>query len=635
MARKINLKGLHDNGDLTVTKFNITEDATSDGVSALFDGDTSVLRFQANQHGISSFKEQLKLDFSSNIKGRKFRVRITTGVTDDINLHVNGKVSNLQSISGLGSATTIHTNSFDFSVNSLSQIRISLGNSFSNGDHEVYEIELFIMEEANPYEFNDSVLTTKAWNSSRYDGRQLSGSKINKYVFGDVTYGLTPVVRNLTRTFYISSDITSLGNTGLKIDKESGDEIDDLENPIEDPSLQHIPDFSYVIINKSVTVNQDNSITVTDVSTFNSSPDSIDRKIGFDREFQTNIPIGSFVGIKNLDADIKDRSNTSYPVYFNQGRLQPVLRTISFGIGGLVGSAISVPNKDNQRIMVTSFNPFATVDGSVTSINPINKTLLSSISTSSLLERTPIVGGNFSGYNFVGGDLMDDFLFAFNNQTAKKGFMTLLSTPDGSGGSENGFGTDISATAPIPPIRTITPSSISGSFEASELHNSTLLTPGFTQRSTKNLAELSTAQFGSYTASLDGQGETILRAITASAQFSFNQNYQTPTMDNTASYTPNYSDVINIHPEGDAHPRNFSGSYDFSILNEEKPALLLNLIKKVEFPEGIGRTPLVIIPETLHPFVKDNIPQFMAQAGFDIGDITQINTLDETNQTLS
>ena len=82
-------------------------------------------------------------------------------------------------------------------------------------------------------------------------------------------------------------------------------------------------------------------------------------------------------------------------------------------------------------------------------------------------------------------------------------------------------------------------------------------------------------------------------------------------------------------------PFSFSGSYDLSILNEEKPALLVNLRKDVTFPEGIGRTPLVIMPETLHPYVRDNIPQFMAQAGFDIGDITQVNTLDETNRNLS
>ena len=115
-----------------------------------------------------------------------------------------------------------------------------------------------------------------------------------------------------------------MGNTGLRINRLSGAEEEDTENPIEDPSLQYIPDFSYVIINKSVTINKDNSIKVTDLRTFNTSPGGTNRRTGFDREFQTNIPDGSFIGLKNLDADIKDRSNTSYKVYFNAGRLQPM-----------------------------------------------------------------------------------------------------------------------------------------------------------------------------------------------------------------------------------------------------------------------------------------------------------------------
>tara|TARA_R110002050_G_scaffold19025_2_gene54970 strand:- start:3747 stop:5561 length:1815 start_codon:yes stop_codon:yes gene_type:complete len=604
MARKINLKGLHDNGDLTVTKFNITEDATSDGVSALFDGDTSVLRFQANQHGISSFKEQLKLDFSSNIKGRKFRVRITTGVTDDINLHVNGKVSNLQSISGLGSATTIHTNSFDFSVNSLSQIRISLGNSFSNGDHEVYEIELFIMEEANPYEFNDSVLTTKAWNSSRYDGRQLSGSKINKYVFGDVTYGLTPVVRNLTRTFYISSDITSLGNTGLRVDRASGDIIEDTENPIEDLSLQFIPDFSYIIINKSVTINTDNSITITDISSFANSPEGTNKRIGFDREFQTNIPNGSFIGIKSLDANIKDRSNDKYPVYFNAGRLQPIARVISYDDDpSSFRSHVSVPQ---LNLFKPSFNSTSTLDG--TAIFLPNKAALSTVSTGSFIN-TPIITSEtpltddpaFSsmiGYHTLGKQIIHPLFNSLKNEMKNNGiksFITLLDTPDGGGSAfgDAGGGPDIDPTDLIPPIRTTSFLNVSESIALK----------------TRNLAELSTAQFSDYN---DFGNNNVF--VTMSQNNQFNQFYDSGS---------------------EGGPTNFSGSYDISILNEEKPALLVPLIKKIEFPEGIGRTPLVIIPETLHPFVRDNIPQFMAQAGFDIGDITQINTLDETNQTLS
>ena len=34
------------------------------------------------------------------------------------------------------------------------------------------------ISQSNQVEFNDSVLTTKAWNSSRYDGKQLKATEM-------------------------------------------------------------------------------------------------------------------------------------------------------------------------------------------------------------------------------------------------------------------------------------------------------------------------------------------------------------------------------------------------------------------------------------------------------------------------
>ena len=598
MARKINLKGLFDGGDLTVT---IPQNSVSENVAALFDGNLAS-KFKTTNPSVDS--EELQLNFSPNIQGNKFRVRITTSVTTGYTIHLNADLTNVQEIGGIN-YSTLSSNNFDFSVSSLNQIIISLESSFNSAPHQVFEIEIFILEESDSvkYEFNDSVLTTKAWNSSRYDGRQLSGSKINKYVFGDVTYGLTPVVRNLTRTFYISSDITSLGNTGVRINRASGDEVEDTENPIEDPSLQFIPDFSYVIINKSVTINTDNSITITDISSFANSPEGTNKRIGFDREFQTNIPNGSFIGIKSLDANIKDRSNDKYPVYFNAGRLQPIARVISYDSDSSFRSHVSVPQ---LNLFKPSFNSNTTLDG--TAIFLPNKAALSTVSTGSFVN-TPIITSEtpltddpaFSsmiGYHTLGKQIIHPLFNSLKNEMKNNGiksFITLLDTPDGGGSAigDAGGGPDIDPADFIPPIRTTSFLNVSESIALK----------------TRNLAELSTAQFSDYN---DFGSNNVF--VTMSQNNQFNQFYDSGS---------------------EGGPTNFSGSYDISILNEEKPALLVPLIKKIEFPEGIGRTPLVIIPETLHPFVRDNIPQFMAQAGFDIGDITQINTLDETNQTLS
>ena len=144
---------------------------------------------------------------------------------------------------------------------------------------------------------------------------------------------------------------------------------------------------------------------------------------------------------------------------------------------------------------------------------------------------------------------------------------------------------------------------------------------------TENLAELSTAEITS-------NGEDLSNFILGgSSTFNLNQNYTTEVTTNEVT-DPDTGGTITIIAGGSS-PLLFSGSYDISFLNENKPSLLVNLNKEIEFPDGIGRTPLVIIPENLHPYIKDNIPQFMARAGFDIGNITQINALDETNQTLS
>tara|TARA_R110002020_G_scaffold275176_1_gene490401 strand:- start:3623 stop:5092 length:1470 start_codon:yes stop_codon:yes gene_type:complete len=482
------------------------------------------------------------------------------------------------------------------------------------------------ISQSNRYEFNDSVLETHAWKSSRYEGRQLSASAINKYVNGDSSFGLTPVIRNLTRTFYISSDITSLSNTGLRVDRVSGNTIEDTENPIEDSTLQYIPDFSYIIINKSVTVNEDDSIKITDLSTFNSSPDGIDRRAGFDREFQTNIPNGSRIGIKNLDADIKDRSNPNYPIYFNEGRLQPILRVISFDTANATSSlgTATIKTRSNVEVfrnnkMKIIYNTNVVLDGTA-QIYP-NKSLLSSFVTGAFVESEGEAGSIIpEGYNMVGSHPSNAVAHIFRTLDTErkkpngiKGFVTLLKQPFPGG---DGVGPTLDASTAMEPIRTITVPNLSGS----------------TALRTKDLAELSTAQFAGFNDN-SGDNNVVDRFtepgafITMSSNHQFNQFYGNHTVDSNG--ISSVSEDLNPFS-----PLNFSGSYDLSILNTDKPSLLVPLKKETEFPEGLGRTPLIIMPETLHPYVKDNIVTFMAQAGFDIGDITQINTLDETNRTL-
>ena len=78
----------------------------------------------------------------------------------------------------------------------------------------------------------------------------------------------------------------------------------------------------------------------------------------------------------------------------------------------------------------------------------------------------------------------------------------------------------------------------------------------------------------------------------------------------------------------------YSGSFDISILNEEKPSILINMDRETELPDGKGSKPIILVPNNLHPFVLDNLIHFSAKAGLDIGDRKVIPSLDETNRNL-
>ena len=574
MARKINLKGLFETGKLSVS-FDLGGENTSssDGLGAMFDIDPNLTtKFKGDSSGNFGLFG-MNLSFNPPIQGNSFRVKtIIRGLNSGSQqalIQPPGLVPQLirDGVEDDAPNQKLQHN-YDFKNGGLPSLGFDgITPRGSLYDLEIFNFEIFVTEEADPYEFNDSVLTTHAWNSSRYDGRQLSGQLINKVRNGDVSYGRTPVIRNLTRTFYISSDIISLSNDGSN------------DQEIEDTTLQYIPNFSYVMVNKAVTVNDNDIIEVTDLSTFNSTPggEGIRKREGFDREFQTNVPNGSYIGIKNLDADIKDRSDDGYKVYFNAGRFQPVIRYIQTGEEPFAVSGVNAPQ---TMTLDTQFNYQA---ASYTSLSPVPGEL----EFRNRKRVRQFFTGSISSDKALQAKTMDSFFtdlttYRDTSPTNPRFFVSLLATS----------------------------ASSSPSFEATDIETIRTVSDEGGYYPTENLAELSTFE-------INGEHNIANSRVGISSTFGVNQTYQ----------------LRNVG--GSTTPIAYSGSFDISILNENKPALLVNLNKKNEFPEGIGRTPLVIIPENLHPYIKDNIPQFMAQAGFDIGDITQINTLDETNRTLS
>jgi len=162
------------------------------------------------------------------------------------------------------------------------------------------------------FEFNDSVLDTKGWKSSRYDGRQLSGSKINTYTEGDTTYAHTPVVSHYTRNIYIGSRVIGMP------EPISG-------SVYEDPSLTPFPGFSYITVDEYITINSDDTITRRSVRGGRGEGDDLNAKKGFYQSWYKDFPIGGKASIRPLDKKLAQSLSPRYDVFNNSGQLQRML----------------------------------------------------------------------------------------------------------------------------------------------------------------------------------------------------------------------------------------------------------------------------------------------------------------------
>ena len=250
-------------------------------------------------------------------------------------------------------------------------------------------------------EFNDAVFETKAWQSSRYDGKELSGAQINKHTAGDVSFGKTPVIRNVTRNIYI-------GNLIINLNPETDNE----SNAIGDSTLTPFKNFSYITINQYFTVNDDDTISEN-----NFDGSDLDSKRGFYDSFYEDFPIGGTTQIQFLDDSVPNLLNDNYTVYFNQGRLQKTIgyqNTNENQIGYLTGSG------EFYRVF---FSP-GSIDGTFTIYN---QPLVNEISPTSFKTLTSINTTTWQGFT--------NNLFAYKTGSfnTRRLFLTITSG-SGSGG---------------------------------------------------------------------------------------------------------------------------------------------------------------------------------------------------------
>ena len=133
---------------------------------------------------------------------------------------------------------------------------------------------------------------------------------------------------------------------------------------------------------------------------------------------------------------------------------------------------------------------------------------------------------------------------------------------------------------------------------------------------TSNLAELSTAEIISHNSSEN--------QVTLSNYFPLNQQYIARQHTNESH-----------HNHAPTPPLFSSGSWLVSKLNDDNPSLLVELNRDQQLPNGTGNKEFIVIPDNLHPFIKDNLEYFLIRAGIDIsGDASQYLTLDEQNRNL-
>ena len=584
-SKNLRLDVLHAQGDITVTNSDALN-SSYNTIADVFDSnntDTSMIVLESDENPahtlITINNNQPKLANRIVISvgvALTGRVIINEGQTDQLILNWDtGRTSFNVSPKTL-------TLNFPGEISSVSSIKI-LYETFdeSHTDHQndvrLYGVQLFgkILYYA---EFNDAVLDTTAWNSSRYDGKQLSATTINEFNTGDISYGGAPVMRNNTRTFYLASDI-------IPLDPDENDSLTD-------PTLPFIRDFSFAIINEAITINSDDTITSFNISNIN-TPSEL---TGFQRYFQQNIPIKSEINLIPLDAAITNKTQNQYSVFYNEGLLRGI---IDFVHGDFSNESVSTGGQD---FLYTT----ASADGRHPQFR----------------VRGPSLP---SGDNSGGVTIVKDTKF----MRSVIGVNTPFSVFEGSAGGValNAFFADALTAADNDPSQTkfylsfATTSSLSSSLSKNgeEVQLEVINKNSDGREST--LGGLSTVKlisdgpdFGAVSF-IGGIGEI------SCSKFDFEES------------NINYSIPSRLATEG--LPAIIPGchGYTFSKLDNNKPALLINLNRR-ELPEGIGNKPVIIVPQNLHPFIKDNLTYFSAQAGLDIGDRRIVPELNETNRNL-
>ena len=574
-------------------------------------------------------------------------------------VRAEGGGTNLESVA-IG-ASTAGPNSLKFS-NPNSPIReILIGFSAAAFQNTSFcligEIEFFGSDRTPNFEFNDSVLSTKAWNSSRYDGKQLKGTLLNKYnSSNDISYGKTPVLQKYTRNIYI-------GNTVL-----SGDPgAEDNEN------LLSFPNHSFVTTRKYITINSDDSISEYELE--NPEPDNLKFIRGYLRRFRQDFEEHSNMRIILLDDTVSSNLDPAYKIYSNIGLLKKVVtfkpiegnvlgtegtiatQTSSYAVHAIRNDFTSNTDDGFGRIYISSHFPpekGAREDGveeeryntgmtvGINSLTELEKVYTGSFFGGTYTIGIPTSTGKFSSVSYVSG--VSNFVPSNKVREFFNGITTFQNTNFDLRESKRYF-ISLCESGSDTPLQLGRTGSISGSldFYAS--------TDPFVNKDLE-LADFSTVEFMGSSGTVQTLNVHTFNAFDGDETYANNgyiqsfikvkdnlrQNYMSndmfshtiTTSGNAAKFLGSAGEAqyfntssLNYHPTSgsSAFPQLFAtGSVIVSRADITIPSMLIPLSKTEQLPDGVGSKPFILIPQNLHPFIKDNLTHFLMKAGLDTGD---------------
>ena len=625
--------------------FNVT---TTGNVTAgspltqLYDGDlnTSV---QHNGGAVYKITFELK-DIDSSLRPLKtvlgirlYNKNSTYGITDFKFLFYSNNVElQSQTFSSITPGSAIpHEVTVGKSIDKIVFQITGVNNSTLN---TINELEIYgIVEPLINFEFNDSVLETKAWNSSRYDGRQLTAQKLNKISRNDIgNNNKTPIIRNYTRNIYLGNEIVGMSENG-------GD----------DASLVQFPDFSYAQITTYITVNEDGSLTR---NTLDPEENNDNQKKAFYRPFMYDFPEGSFCNFILGDPTVKNNLKSKYPIYFNGGQLKKLvtLQTQTNGDYDVIsGNVINKGYTNGGNLTTQRFDSsHASITGAVNvfdSNDPPQRldTNQGALYIGGLKETVTIdEDGDASFPTYVSASEM---IAKLDNENIYSNFYT------GSLKYEQGFYNGgiphLGSGVDLTELKTFSQNLVNYKANSdykgdkrffitvAKYHNDNYFAPR-----PGNPKPLYTFEPGNiHTASL-GINDINLSSLTT---LEVDGVDEVPAKDDFNIYVleftfnPNISKVYinghtyysNLYYPGDPLPYSYtalnnglgevpnllSGSFMFSITEDDTPSLLVPLKKETDLPEDKGERPFVVIPENIHPYVKDNLIFYLSKAGIDIG----------------